>query len=101
MSFYGVSINIQALIRLLSLRIASCLHIIGKWLATCKYTMVPSVLIFSSFFSARHFATEDITHAVADSAFGRSKICLSVGSLDTIVMVDNTGQNNSISGNLN
>ena len=45
-----------------------------------------------NFFFPRNFATKDIIHAVPGSAFCRSKICLSVAGLDTIVVVDNTGQ---------
>ena len=92
MSLYGVSIKFLGLIRLLSLIFASYLHIIRKRLVTCRSCTVPLVLILSSFCSARYFATKDKIHAVADSAFYRSKICRCVVRLDTIVVDYNTGR---------
>ena len=69
-------------------------------LVNCRSAIVLSVLILFLFFSAQHFATTEITHAVADSAFCRCRSCLSsVGRLDTIVVVDHTVQNNKL--NLN
>ena len=48
--------------------------------------------MLSSFFSARHFAKKDIFKLAADSAICRSKTYLSAGGLDTIVVVNSTGQ---------
>ena len=93
MSLYGMSFKIMGLIRLLIFTIESCPRILRKRLVTFRCCTVPSVLILSSFFSARHFTTKDKVHAVADYAFCRSKICLSVVGLDNIVVVENMGQN--------
>ena len=91
-----MSNNFIGLIRLLSLRSASWPHILRKRFDTCRSAIVLSVLILSSFFSARHFAKKDMIHAVQDLAFGKSKVCWSFGGLYTIVVVSSTSNKNCI-----
>ena len=91
-----VSNNFLGLIWLLSLISASWPHILRKSFVTCRSTIVPSLLTLASLFSARHFATKDVSHAVQDSAFCRSNVCWSFGSLDTIVVVSSTSNKSFI-----
>ena len=51
-------------------------------------------MTLSYFFSAQHFATKEMIHAVQVSAFCRSKVCWSFGGLDTIVVVSSTSNKN-------
>ena len=89
MSSYKTSIKFLGPVRLRFLIIAPCLQIQGKILVTCSSTIFPSLFTVSSFFSAQHFATRDIIHAVVVSAFCTLKF-LSVDGLDTIVVVLST-----------